>query len=245
MKWIMRFFLTTIMLFVAVTVFAQTKAMEVRYYFPKDSLLFEQVTQTSYGYQKEAYGQTTLIIQCNSEYGVFDFIFKKKVITLTDYGGDSSEVYGKNGEVVRKDYNEPYTISEHNLYAFIVQHDKTGGTTLKAKFQDFGNEVYWPEFDYEFCLISDEDRDGKPEFYLSYTGMSDGLDAKPFKQIIYTIVDGTARLDSVKSKATAYYPAGNDGDVYTVEYDENWKALPKAIRGKSKKILFKHKSRNT
>lgn len=129
--------------------------------------------------------------------------------------------------------------SEHNLYALILLHDH--GTEIeKLKFQDFGNEVYWPEFDYANCSISDEDKDGMPEFYLSYMGESDGLDAKPYKQIIYTQTPKT-KATFIKSKATAFYPAGNEEDVYRVEYDSNWKTLPQAIQQKSNNIIKKHK----
>jgi hypothetical protein len=227
--------------------FAQNKQnpLEFNYYYPKDSSLFKKNTNLDYNYEKAAYGQTMLVIQCSSEQGRIEFIFKKKVLKSTYYAGDSSDVYGENGVVVGKEYIAPYTVSEHNLYAFVIQYGQKNEATIKAKFQDFGNELYTPEFDYEFCSISDEDKDGKPEFYLSYIAESDGLDPTPFKQIIYTIIDGSTKIGSLKSKATAYYPAGNEGDIYNVEYDTNWKALPKPIREKSEKILLQHKKNTT
>lgn len=37
-----------------------------------------------------------------------------------------------------------------------------------------------------YCEVGDADKDGFPEFYLTYFGESDGLDAKPLKVIVYT-----------------------------------------------------------
>ena len=219
---------------------SQNKSLKIDYYYPKDSSLFNKnITDFDFNYEKDLYGKTTMIIHCESAWGDFEFVFKKKINKLTHYGGDSVNVYD-GGKVVRKDYNQPYTISEHNLFAFVLVHDH-GGTLEKIKFQDFGNEVYQPEFDYTFCSISDEDKDGKPEFYLCYMGESDGLDAKPFKQIIYTFPVAGNTKAMVKSKATAYYPAGNEEDVYKAAYDANWNLLPAVVQLKSKNILKAHK----
>lgn len=207
-------------------------------YYPKDSLLFKQQSGFDFSYQKETFGKTTMAVKTNSAWGELYFIFKKKIKNISHFGGDYSDVYGhkKDGSwgVVRKDYNEPYTVSEHDLFALILESNH-GRLTEKARFQDFGNEVYWPEFDYPNCFVSDENHDDIPEFYLSYLGMSDGLDAKPFKQIIYTFSKSKKKL--IKSKATAYSPAGNPEDKYYEVFDLNWKNLPKEIQKRSLKIL--------
>jgi len=238
------------------SVTAQTKPLIVQRYYPKDSLKYSKaVPDGEFNYESKSYGKTTMIIHCESQYGHFEFVFKKKISKLSrmiDYkDGAVGEVYNfktkkwvheeetwKHSDMKGKP-KDTIVFSEHNLYAFVLLHDQ-GGLIEKAKFQDFGNVVYWPEFDYQKCTISDEDKDGKPEFYLSYMGDSDGLDAKPFKQIIYTIPEKSANQIFVKSKATAYYPSGNEDDIYKIEHDENWKQLPKPVKLKSQKIIKDH-----
>lgn len=251
-------YLFTIILFLFVnSISAQNKPLIVERYYPKDSIKYiKAFPDAEFNYESKLYGKTAMIVHCESQYGYFDFVFKKKINKLSrtiEYkAGGVSEVY--NFKTKKWDHEEgtwkhsdmktkpldTIIYSEHNLYAFVLLQDH-GGILEKAKFQDFGNEVYWPEFDYQNCTISDEDKDGKPEFYLSYMGDSDGLDAKPFKQIIYTIPDLSVNKNYSKSKATAYYPAGNEDDVYHVEYDENWKQLPKNIKVKSEKIIKEHR----
>lgn len=236
MRLIVLFFVATGLL---VNGLGQTTPLKVDYFYPKDSMRFNKaVSGIDFNCEKGLYGKTTMVIHTESSGGQFEFMFKKKIKSIEKYGGDYSDVYGMKPDgtmgVVRQDYNEPYTISQHDLYALIWLRDE-GGFREVVKFQDFGNEVYWPEFDYPHCSVSDENRDGIPEFYLTYWGDSDGLDAKPYKQIIYTQQGGESRF--VKSKATAFYPAGNEEDVYRVVYDENWTRLPKAIQDKSKGIL--------
>lgn len=241
-----RFYLSITLLFCSLEALCQVEPVAVKYYYPKDSAKYEkEIVDFNYSYEKELYGKTTMIIHAESNVGFFEFIFKKKVRSIVRYGGNYSDVYGTKADgsfgVVSKSYNEPYTISQHDLYAFILLHDH-GGFIEKVKFQDFGNEVYWPEFDYPNCTISDEDKDGCPEFYLSYMGNSDGLDAKPYKQIIYTYANG--KYTFIKSKATAYYPAGNEEDTYHVDFDSNWKSLPKAIQQKSIKIIQDYRQKH-
>lgn len=211
-----------------------SKEVKVSYVKPSDESFDELDQDVSYGYEDK--GKTTLIVNVEApQWGYFKFVFKEKVLKEETFGGDSSDVYGTkdNGEygVVRKDYNAPYKLTIKNLFAYVLLEDH-GGYVEKCKFQDFGNEVYWPEFQYDYCTIDDADRDGKPEFYLTYYGESDGLDAKPLKVIIYD-------KNFVKHKATAYYPAGNEGDKYRVEYTENWKKLTKAVQLKGNSILKK------
>lgn len=238
------------------TIIAQVKPLVVQRYYPKDSIKYRKaVPDADFNYESKLYGKTTMIVHCESQYGHFEFVFKKKISKLSrriDYkDGGVGEVYNfktkkwvhEEGTWNNSDFKtkprDTILYSEHNLYAFVLLHDH-GGLVEKAKFQDFGNVVYWPEFDYKNCSISDEDKDGMPEFYLSYMGDSDGLDAKPFKQIIYSIPDLSAHKNNTKSKATAYYPSGNEEDVYHVEYDENWKQLSKNIKLKSQKIIKAH-----
>jgi len=212
-----------ILTFVSAGLYAQQQPIQVSYYYPKDIPKFQkEVSEFDYHIDAENYGKTTMIIHCESRVGTFDFVFKKKILNKETY----------------RDGKDSYTISEHNLYAFVYIHDH-GGILEKVKFQDFGNPVYTPEFDYPNCSISDENQDGIPEFYLSYMGHSDGLDAKPYKQIIYTIPNPSAGKPLTKAKATAYYPAGNEEDIYYEERDSNWQLLPKSIQNKSNSILKK------
>jgi len=234
--------------------YAQVTPVTVAYYYPKDSVKFQQdITNMDYHYAKEQYGRTTMFIHCESAIGSFDFIFKKKVHKLSRMisyaNGAVGEVFDTvaNKWVLEPDSRTPASMtskptdttvySEHDLFAIIVKHagNKTEQLSL---FKDFGNVVYWPAFDYANCNISDENKDGKPEFYLSYMGNSDGLDTKPYKQIIYTFSAGNNTI--VKSKATAYYPAGNEEDKYTEAFDANWKSLPKPVQAKSKGILHRY-----
>jgi hypothetical protein len=187
-----------------------------------------------YNFEAPILGNTLKIIHCESAFGTFEFVFKKKIKKQTIIPGDTVLVASANGALT-KNYIEPIIVSEHDLYAMILTHDH-GGILEKVKFQDFGTELYTPDFVLEHCIISDEDKNGLPEFYLSYMSDSDGLDAKPFKQIIYTY-DKLPKSNFIKSKATAYFPAGNEGDEYQVIYDDNWKKLPAAIKIKSSKIL--------
>lgn len=250
-----RFFYTVSSFLVLCISFGQTKSIKVTYFYPKDSLQFNrQFEDLEYNYENKTYGKTTMIVHCESAYGIFDFIFKKQILKLSrilDYENTSvSEEFDfKTQKWKRTKDSNPYpttntevvdstNFSEHNLYALIVAHDH-GGVVQKAKFQDFGNEVYWPEFDYPNCSISDENKDGIPEFYLSYLGKSDDLDAKPYKQIVYTFNKNNIQ----KSKATSYYPSGNEEDTYRIEYDENWKKLPIVIQKKSQKLIKEHKLR--
>jgi hypothetical protein len=187
-------------------------------------------------------GKATLLITVSTkDGGCYAFRFSEKLTCEPrTEGGDSSDVYGikENGEmgVVSRYYNEPYTITVKNIYAYVLSEDH--GTYIeKCKFQDFGNEIYFPNFLYRYCLVDDADGDGKPEFYLTYFASSDGLDAKPLKVIVYG-------NELTKSKATAYYPAGNEEDVYHVEYDSSWSKLPLKIQQRVKAIIKEVKDTN-
>ena len=234
--------------------FGQQKPMKIEYCYPKDEATFNTQNEAiTFNYEPSTFGKTTMIVHCESFWGTFDFIFKKKVLNLTrilDFQSTSvEEVYdfktkkwklsnNSNSYPPNNEKPKDTTVySTHNLYALVLAHDH-GGVLQKAIFQDFGNEIYWPEFDYPNCTISDEDKDGKPEFYLTYKGNSDGLDAKPIKQIIYSFKE----KELAKSKATAFLPAGNAEDTFYVEYDNNWKLLPSAIKVKSKKIIDSYKN---
>jgi len=207
---------------------AQTTAVNTTYFFPKDSLLFTRQTgfefQDEEAFSRSQFGNTTMIIRADSKQGIFYFVFKKKLKP----DGTAKIVQGDSD-----------VLTDHNLYAFVLLEDH-GGLLLKARFQDFGNPVYWPQFDYTNCFVADVDDDGFPEFYLSYMGDSDGLDAKPYKQIVYynDVVDKTVAWK--KAKATAYYPSGNEEDVYHVDYDDVWKAMPPKMRERSTDVLKQH-----
>ncbi len=250
------FFYILIILFANSTV-AQVKPIKTARYYPKDSVRFNKNSlDFDYNFEKERYGKTTMIVHCESVLGYFEFVFKKKINILSrsilyNEGGVCEKYNPKTHQWEHEDGTwehsdmkskpqDTIVYSDHNLYALVLLHDHNG-VIEKVKFQDFGNAVYWPEFDYPNCSISDENKDGSPEFYLSYIGLSDGLDAKPYKQIIYTIPDNSKGKYFEKSKATAFYPSGNETDVYTIEYETNWNSLPQNIKIKSKQILKLHK----
>ncbi len=223
---------------------AQTTGVKVQRFFPKDSSLFARETgfdfQDDDTFSKERFGNTTMIIRATSEQGIFYFVFKKKLNPDTGVEKAVREDYGNLlADAVSNDAKDSDVLTDHNLFAFVLLEDH-GGLLLKARFQDFGNPVYWPQFDYPNCFVADADQDGAPEFYLSYMGDSDGLDAKPYKQIVYyhDLVDKS--LTFTKAKATAYYPSGNEEDVYHVDYDSSWKAMPMMMRERSEAILKQH-----
>lgn len=251
--------LTLFCLLLYLLTFAQGNTLKVSWFYPKDAAKYEELTDLSYN-RDSVYGKTTQIIHCESRQGHFEFVFTKKVRALTriiDYkDGGVGEVFNfatnrwehEAGTHEHKDMHsspiDTTVYSDHNLYAFVLLQDH-GGVIEKAKFQDFGNVVYWPSFEYPLCSISDEDKDGMPEFYLTYYGASDGLDAKELKQIIYTIPAAPTKGKSfIKSKATAYYAVDEETEQsYRVEYDSNWKQLPPAVQQKSQAILKKDKAR--
>ncbi|TDS17676.1 hypothetical protein [Sphingobacterium paludis] len=215
----MRLILLLLLLCPAMFVNGQSKVIQAKRYYPEDAAEFTKKTSHSYnelgGYEAAKFGETTMIIRAVTNYGTFYFVFKKK----------------------NKDNDEPIN---RNLYAFILVEDHAG-VLEKVRFQDFGNPLYWPAFDYDNCLVEDADQDGIPEFYLSYMGESDGLDAKPYKQIVYFFGSAVPKAGVVKAKATAYYPAGNEEDVYTVAFDSAWQSMAPAVKERSKAILNAHK----
>ena len=89
------------------SVTAQTKPLIVQRYYPKDSLKYSKaVPDAEFNYESKLYGKTTMIIHCESQYGHFEFVFKKKISKLSrmiDYkDGAVGEVYNfktkKSGE---------------------------------------------------------------------------------------------------------------------------------------------------
>lgn len=238
------FFLSLLLFAVVRFAQAQPGKLQSKFYYPKDSLQFEKDTDFKYhdgeGYGSSDFGRTTMIIRTQCPMGVFYFVFKKKIKDMEAGEGAiaRAEQMHENeamGKVLPED-----DLLDRNLYAFLFLEDH-GGLLEKARFQDFGNAVYWPQFDYRHCFVDDADADGAPEFYLSYMGDSDGLDAKPFKQIVYT-KKGQDRLhDFTKAKATAFYPSGNEEDRYHIVYDDEWRDLPEPIRQLSQKILKEHR----
>lgn len=241
---------------------AQAQSIKLSRYLPADASKYEQNIDLDYTYGNGEYGTTELIIHCDTDRGQYEFVFTKKVRSLvrhTEYNQGSIVHENYDLKKAKWDYVEgskkhkdmtsaivlSYEVSDHDLYAFVLLQDH-GGTVEKAIFKDFGTEIYWPEFDYGLCSVSDEDKDGNPEFYLSYFADSDGLDAKDFKQIIYTAPAVPSKGKSfVKAKATASYneEATTPAQRYSVIYDANWNKLPEAVKRKSRKILQEHKKK--
>lgn len=214
----MRFFVALFLLVASITANATNKLV-VEYLYKKDAA-FSEILDEFWGGGKNA----TMILKVGSSYGHFIWIFEKERKEENRNTGTDDEI----------------SFKYHNIYANLLVEDH-GGTLLMAKFQDFGGPLYFPEFQYPYCQVDDADHDGSPEFYLTYFGLSDGLDAKPLKVIIYTASQSTRKFE--KSKATAWYPWGNEGETYYVDYDANWKQLPKAIQLRGKKILNEIKNK--
>lgn len=187
-------------------------------------------------------GEITRIISADTSGGLYFFVFVEQHLKTEVHKGMETTLYGVMkdeswGEVKKiKEDDITYTIKNLRAYVLLADH---GGYTERQKFQDFGNEVYWPVFIYDDCFIQDVDRNGDPEFYLTYFGQSDGLDAKPLKVIVY---DSHQMKGGkyIKAKTTAWYPAGNEDDKYRIEYDEAWLALPDVIKNKTNEILKKN-----
>lgn len=208
----MKFIVTLFLILASITANATTKLM-VEYLYKKDAA-YNETLDEFWGEGKNA----TMVVKVGSSYGHFIWIFEKE----------------RKEEIRNVGTSDAFSVKYHNIYANLLVEDH-GGTLLMAKFQDFGNEVYSPEFQYPYCQVDDADHDGSPEFYLTYFGSSDGLDAKPLKVIIYTASQSARKFE--KSKATAWYPAGNEEDTYHVEYDANWKKLPSLVQARGLKIL--------
>lgn len=160
--------------------------------------------------------------------GVTKYLINAKVKGHGNYSWFFNEKSYKNGSL-----DSSYGQSVNSVYAYLMIEDH-GGYLQKSKFQDFANEVYLPYFIYEYCLIDDADKDGIPEFYLTYFGMSDGLDSKPLKVIVYTKND--EGNDFLKSKITEFYPV-DEGVDFRTEFDINFKQLPKSVQKRATKIL--------
>ncbi|WP_291937204.1 hypothetical protein [Chryseobacterium sp.] len=122
--------------------------------------------------------------------------------------------------------------SPKDLHSAIFLEDH-GGLLSKITFKDFAEGLAQPKYMINFCEIGDADRNGFPEFYLTYFEESDGLDAKPLKVIVYTSSDGKSFS---KSKITGWIPFQEE-DQYRDIKDENFKLLPKEIKLKAEKIL--------
>lgn len=119
-----------------------------------------------------------------------------------------------------------------DLHAGIYLEDH-GGLIPKITFRDFAEGLAQPRYCLNFCLVDDADNNGFPEFYLTYLEDSDGLDAKPLKVLVYTLLDGTR---FTKSKITAWLPF-QDGDLYREVKDNNYQKLSAPIRQQAEKIL--------
>jgi hypothetical protein len=236
-------------IFIGNTAFAQNNKLVVETYHPNDRKLFNQrYPDFDFDYNNDTLGKTTKLIYTRGTAGELLLVLKKKILRTyrISYYRDFAvheqlDSKSQSWRYVKDGYQHPNTTEQptavvtetiHNLYALILLSDH-GGYVEKSRFQVFGNEVYWPTFDYPNCFAADEDNNGIPEFYLTYMGMSDGLDAKPYSQIVYT----TKGRSFFRSKAVAYFPAGNPEDEYHQEFDSNWKGLPLAIQNRSRSIL--------
>ncbi len=178
--------------------------------------------------------------------GFYYFVFVEKPIKKEEYKGKiitdcGLKVDGEWGEI-KKEKEDDIAYTTKNLRAYILLSDH-GGYDRIQKFQDDGNAIYWPDFVYNDCFVDDADNDGYPEFYLAYFGLSDGLDAKPLKIIVY---NSKVKVGGgfMKAKMTAFYPVGNEGDNYRVEYDEAWLSLPDTIKTRAKEILDRYNLNN-
>ncbi|AZA76375.1 hypothetical protein EG347_01950 [Chryseobacterium sp. G0186] len=119
-----------------------------------------------------------------------------------------------------------------DLHAGIFLEDH-GGLIPQITFKDFAGGLSQPKYLINFCEVGDANKDGFPEFYLTYFEESDGLDAKPLKVIVYT---NLGEKTFTKSKITGWIPFQEE-DQYREEKDPNFKLLPKAISLKAEKIL--------
>lgn len=119
-----------------------------------------------------------------------------------------------------------------DLHAGIFLEDH-GGLIPQVTFKDFAQGLAQPRYLINFCEIGDADKNGFPEFYLTYFEESDGLDAKPLKVIVYTKTGGKTLS---KSKITGWIPFQEE-DQYREVKDANFSLLPKEIRLKAEKIL--------
>lgn len=224
---------------------------------------YTQASGLPYSYKPDEYGATELILRYTGTAGKFSFVFNRIPMSATRYidykDGSVAERYDFSRRiwVVEEGSHQHHEMQgkatdttiwrEDKLYAFVLQEQPGGQSIERVQFKDFGNVVYWPDYVYDLCTIADADKDGKPEFYLTYFADSDGLDAKELKQIVYTLpVNATDKL--IKSKATAYYPVDtgdeSDTEVYHENVDQNWTSLHKAIQQKSKYLLLQYKRRH-
>ncbi|WP_326983940.1 hypothetical protein VUJ46_05205 [Chryseobacterium sp. MYb264] len=108
-----------------------------------------------------------------------------------------------------------------------------GGLLPVITFKDFAEGLAQPRYLINHCEIADADKDGFPEFYLTYFTDSDGLDAKPLKVIVYT---KKSRTSFQKSKITGWLSFQPE-DPYREEKDQHFKSLPAAVQMKAQKII--------
>lgn len=124
--------------------------------------------------------------------------------------------------------------SPKDLHAGIYLEDH-GGLIPQITFKDFAKGLSQPRYLINSCEIGDANKDGFPEFYLTYFEESDGLDAKPLKVIVYTSAK-SGKKEFSKSKITGWIPFQEE-DQYREEQDPNFGLLPNAIKLKARKIL--------
>jgi hypothetical protein len=126
-------------------------------------------------------------------------------------------------------YQKPSDDPNNNsiyAYGFVEDH---GGLKQIWEFKDFNTLFYRPQFYINESGMMDADADGKPEFTVAYFGSTNDKAPQQLRTLTY--------YNGLRYKATAYYPASNKADKYRIEYDANWKRLPKATQTHVKKLF--------
>ena len=128
-------------------------------------------------------------------------------------------------------FNHPYrkmTDDPNNrsiyAYGFVEDH---GSLKQIWAFKDFNTRVYKPRFYMEESTIIDGDTDGNPEFIVAYFGSS-VENTQPLRILTY--------FNGLRYKAEKIYPASKKGKLQ-IEYDLNWKRLPKPTQSHVNKLL--------
>ncbi|MGV0755103.1 hypothetical protein ACTS9E_05910 [Empedobacter brevis] len=129
------------------------------------------------------------------------------------------------------------TDNAYDLYSGIYLEDH-GGLLEQITFKDFAGILSQPNYLLDYCLVEDMDKDGNPEFYLTYFMDSDGLDEKPLKVIVYT----KKGKKITKAKVTAWIPFQPE-DKYRIEKEEHFNKLPLSIQKKALSLLKEIKQR--
>ena len=109
-------------------------------------------------------------------------------------------------------------------YGFVEDH---GGLKQIWAFKDFNTRIYKPRFYINETGMMDGNADGNPEFIVAYFGASDQK-AQPLRILSY--------FNGLRYTAEKIYPVSKKGKVQ-IEYDPNWKRLPKPTQSHVNKLL--------